>query len=100
MVSDFEAYGEEADGGVGAVVVTATWLLQDDEGYWTGPWNAWCDDQNHCRATVTLTGHGAYVGVYAVLTEGPGEDGDGTTTGAILAGEMPPVPEAPELPAD
>lgn len=53
---------------------------------------------------ITLTGHRAYEGFYAVLSEWPQEDEDDTSTptfeGAILAGEMPPVPEAPEPTAE
>ena len=96
-VVNFEAYGSEADGDVGVVVANNTWLLEGPDGSWSGAWIGWCDEQDHCRATATLTGHGAYEGLYAVLTEQPQEDENGTVTqmfeGAILAGEMPPVPE-------
>ena len=94
---NFDAYGDPAEGDVGAVAVTTMWLLEGPEGSWNGPWIGWCDEQSHCRGTVTLTGYGAYEGLYAVLTEQPQEDASGTVTqmfeGAILAGEIPPVPE-------
>jgi hypothetical protein len=97
-VVNFEAYGSEADGDVGVVVANNTWLLEGQDGSWSGSWTGRCDaDGDHCRAMVILTGHGAYEGFYAVLTEQPQEDASGTVTqmfeGAILAGEMPPVPE-------
>ncbi|HYO18132.1 MAG TPA: hypothetical protein VES02_05640 [Dermatophilaceae bacterium] len=97
-VVNFEAYGSESDGDVGVVVANNTWLLEGQDGSWSGSWTGWCDAEgDHCRAMVTLTGHGAYEGFYAVLTEQPQEDASGTVTqmfeGAILAGEMPPVPE-------
>jgi len=97
MMTNFDAYGDPADGDVGAVAVTTMWLLTDADGSWSGPWTGWCDEQNHCRGMVTLTGRGAYEGLYAILTQQPREAANGTVTdmyeGAILAGEMPPVPE-------
>jgi len=97
MVGNYDAYGYAADGDVGVVVLTNTWLLEDPDGSWTGPWTGWCDEQWLCQGTVTLTGHGAYAGLYAVLTERPQEEADGAVTkvleGAILAGEMTPIPE-------
>jgi hypothetical protein len=100
MVLNFDAYGSEADGDVGARPSSSTWLLEDSDGSWSGPWTGWCDDEEHCRGLVTLTGLGAYEGFYAVLTEQPREDEDGTITqmfeGGIFAGEMPPVPAPPE----
>ena len=97
MVGNYDAYGYQADGDVGVVVLTNTWLLEDPDGSWTGPWVGWCDDQWLCHGTVTLTGHGAYEGFHAVLTERPQEEADGVITkvleGAILAGEMTPIPE-------
>jgi hypothetical protein len=96
-VVNFEAYGSEADGDVGVVVANNTWLLEGPDGSWIGAWFGWCDEQDHCRATATLIGHGAYEGLYAVLTEQPHADENGSITqmfeGAILAGEMPPLPE-------
>ncbi len=99
-VTNFEAYGSEVDGDVGAVVINSMWLLEDSDGTWIGPWTGWCDDQDRCQGMVVLTGHGAYDGFYTVLTERLEEDADGTATkvfeGAILAGEMPPLPAPPE----
>jgi len=96
-VWDFDGYGDETEGEVGVAMVNATWMLEGPDGYWTGPWTGWCDSAIHCRGTATLTGHGAYEGFYAVLTEQPQEDSAGTVTqvleGAILHGQMPPVPE-------
>jgi hypothetical protein len=96
-VANFEAYGNPTEGDVGAVAVASRWLLEDAEGSWSGPWMGWCDEQNHCRGLASLTGHGAYEGFYAVLTEQPQEDENGRIRpvfeGAILAGAMPPVPE-------
>lgn len=98
MVANFEAYGDPRDGDVGAVAITSMWLGGDADGYWSGPWTGWCDAQDRCRGTVTLTGHGAYEGFYTILTERPQEEADGTVTkvfeGAILNGEMPPIPES------
>jgi hypothetical protein len=97
MVGNYDAYGTETDGDVGVVVLTNTWLLEDADGSWTGPWIGWCDEAWLCYGTVTLTGHGAYEGFHAVLTERPQEEADGAVTkvleGAILAGEMTPIPE-------
>jgi hypothetical protein len=98
IVGNFEAYGDPREGDVGAVAVSNMWLVEGPDGYWTGPYAGWCDAQDHCRGTVTLTGHGAYEGFYAVLTEQPQADSNGTLKqtfeGAILAGEMPPIPES------
>ena len=104
VVGNFEAYGEEMGGDVGAVVVNQMWLLEGPDGYWTGPWTGWCDDQDRCRATVTLTGYGAYDGFYAVLTEQPQKDENGKSTqvfeGVILHGDMPPMPDPLEPTAE
>jgi len=97
IVGNFEAYGDPREGDVGAVAVSNMWLVEGPEGYWTGPYTGWCDAQDHCRGTVSLTGHGAYEGFHAILTEQPQADSNGrlkqTFEGAILAGAMPPIPE-------
>jgi hypothetical protein len=102
-VMNFEAYGSEVDGDVGAVVGSSMWLLEGPDGYWSGPWTGWCDEQL-CHGAVVLTGHGAYEGLYAVLTEQPQEDAAGIVKqvyeGAILAGAMPPIPEPLEPAAE
>ena len=102
IVGNFEAYGDPRDGDVGAVAVSNMWLVEGPDGYWTGPYTGWCDAQDHCRGTVALTGHGAYEGFYAILAEQPRAESNGrlkqTFEGAILAGEMPPIPESMEPP--
>jgi hypothetical protein len=100
VVGNAEAYGDPLDGDVGIVALSATWTMEDADGSWVGPWIGWCDEQDLCHGLVTLTGHGAYEGYYVMLTERPGEDAAGKATqefeGAILAGEMPPVPAEPQ----
>lgn len=104
MVANFDAYGSEEDGDVGVRAVINMWLLEDADGYWTGPETSWCDDQDHCRGVLTLTGYGAHEGLYAVLSLQPQENEDGTITqtmeGAIFAGDMPPMPDLLEPPAE
>jgi hypothetical protein len=98
MVWNFGAYDP-----VG-VAVSNMWLLEGPDGYWTGPWIGWADPEEHWHGTVVLTGHGIYEGLYAILTEGPREDEAGTVTqvfeGAILSGEMPPMPDPLEPAAE
>ena len=91
MVWNGEAY-EDA-----GVAINSMWLLEGPEGHWSGPWSGWSDPEGHWHGTVVLTGHGVYEGLYATLTERPHEDAAGMVTqvfeGAILFGEMPPMPE-------
>ena len=84
-------------------VFSGTSLMEGPDGYWTGEFTAYCDDSD-CYGLNTITGHGAYEGLYAVLRafddiEGP-EDGDWVLDGLLFEGEMPPLPEAMEPSTD
>ena len=80
------------------------WLLEDADGYWTGPWTGWCSFEDHCHGVATITGHGAYEGLCAVITERQSRDAsamvDKVLEGGIFRGDMPPVPEPLEPSAE
>jgi hypothetical protein len=81
------------------------WMLEDPEGYWTGPESGFCDAADRCHGTAILTGHGTYDGLFAVLVSGPQLDASGDVLrdsagnirpvfdGAIFFGDAPPMPE-------
>ncbi len=97
LVNNFDAYDQ------GGVFSGAT-LLEGPEGYWTGEFRVFCDADFECNGMNTLTGHGAYEGLSAMIRafddiEGP-EFGDWVFEGLILEGELPPIPEALEPPAE
>ena len=84
--------------------VSGTTLLEGPEGYWTGEFTLFCDADSECNGMNTLTGHGAYEGLFAVMRafddiEGP-EWGDWVYEGLIFEGEMPPMPDPIEASAE
>jgi hypothetical protein len=91
MVQNVDALGREA-------VVTGATLLEGPEGYWTGEFTAYCDPDSDCHGMNTITGHGAYEGLFAVFrgfwADGPGSDW--VFDGVIYEGETLPMPEALE----
>ena len=93
MVQNLDAPGQEA-------VVTGATLLEDPEGYWTGEFTAYCDPDSECHGMNTITGHGAYEGLFAVFrgfyADGPGSDW--VFDGVIYEGETLPIPDALEPP--
>ncbi len=95
MVQNVDAPGQE-------VVVAGATLLEGLEGYWTGEFTAYCDPGSDCHGMNTITGHGAYQGLTAVLrgyyADGPGSDW--VFDGVIYEGETLPMPEALEPTAE
>ena len=85
-------------------VFTRTALLQGPDGYWTGEGSGFCDADGDCFGLTTVTGHDAYDGLFAVFREVPLEDPDARGIvgyeGLIFEGEMPPMPDPVELPAE
>ena len=80
--------------------MTGTTLMEGPEGYWTGEFTLFCDADSGCSGVNTITGHGAYEGLFAVMRafddiEGP-VFGDWVFEGVIFESEMPPMPEALE----
>ena len=88
MVQNLDALGQ------GAVVTGAT-LLEGPEGSWTGEFTAYCDPDSDCHGMNTITGHGAYEGLFAVMhgfyADGPGSDW--VFDGVLYEGETLPIPE-------
>jgi hypothetical protein len=86
------------------VPVTGTLLLEGPEGYWTGEFTAYCDADGGCYGMNTITGHGAYEGLFAIFRGIPPRDTDAEGgvffEGLIFEGEMPPMPEPLEPPAE
>ena len=77
--------------------LTGAVLLQGSDGYWTGSLTGFCDQQETCHVMETLTGHGAYEGLFATILGGDAEAGaQYMYEGMIFEGEMPPMPEALE----
>jgi hypothetical protein len=91
IMQNIDALGQEA-------VVTGATLLEGPEGYWTGEFTAYCDPDSDCHGMNTITGHGAYAGLFAVFrgfwADGPGSDW--VFDGVIYEGEALPMPEALE----
>jgi hypothetical protein len=91
MVQNIDALGQ-------AAVVTGATLLEGPEGSWTGEFTAYCDPDSDCHGMNTITGHGAYAGLFAVFrgswADGPGSDW--VFDGVIYEGEALPMPEALE----
>jgi hypothetical protein len=86
------------------VMVAFTTSLQGPDGYWTGGGSGFCDMDGDCFGLTTVTGHEAYDGLFAVIHEVPLEDPDARGIvgyeGLIFEGEMPPMPDPVELPAE
>ena len=81
--------------------VTGAVLLQGPDGYWTGSLTGFCDPQETCHVMETLTGHGAYEGLFATILGGDAEAGaQYLYEGMIFEGEMPPMPDPLEPSAE
>ena len=84
--------------------MTGTILLEGPDGYWTGEFTTYCDASGDCFGMNSVTGHGAYDGLFAIFRASPG--GDTTVEsasvfeGLIFEGEMPPMPDPIELSAE
>ena len=101
VVTNFDMYDI---GQLREMPYTGTDLLVGEDGYWTGTFTGFCDEQGHCYGMDMLTGHGAYESLFATLLAFPPEDAesdrDTRWEGLIYEGEMPPMPEYPEPPAE
>ena len=81
--------------------VTGAVLLQGPDCYWTGSLTGFCDPQETCHVMETLTGHGAYEGLFATILGGDAEAGaQYLYEGMIFEGEMPPMPDPLEPSAE
>jgi hypothetical protein len=99
VVLNFDMY----DGELREMPYAGTDLLVGEDGYWTGTFTGFCDQQAHCYGMDMLTGHGAYEGLFATLRAFPPEDAANAREtrweGLIYEGEMPPMPDYPEPPS-
>jgi len=73
----------------------STHLLEDPDGHWAGTASGFFDQDGGHHGVEFLTGHGAYEGLFATI----GFTADGAE-GLIFEGEMPPMPDPLEPPAE
>ena len=71
-------------------------------GDWTGRFTGVCDLKDNCWGLSVLTGHGAHAGLSAVIVTMAPEDPTSSAEykGLIFEGEMPPMPDPLEPPAE
>ena len=101
MSFDYHLIYKLPEGPEGVNSIVTSNLLVDEAGSWTGTGRAVESDENDDRYSLyTLTGHGAYEGLYALLRGTPGMDARGPWDrqyeGWILEGQLPPFPDTPE----
>jgi hypothetical protein len=82
-----------------------TYRLEGSEGVWTGTGRALAMEHGHeADWLMVLTGEGAYEGMHALLRGEPGHDANGPWDeryeGWIIEGEVPPLPDPIEPPAE
>ena len=99
MTLGYHSISERTEGlDDGAMTTVTTHLLEDETGRWTGQGRVMFDADERF-SFYTLTGEGAYEGLYALLHGVPDAERDGpwdsVFEGFIFEGELPSFPLAP-----
>ncbi len=98
MTLNYVSVWEQTEGLEGAWTTVTTHLLEDDSGRWTGQGRLVVDAEER-YSFYTLTGEGAYEGLYALLRGAPDPGRpvppDMAYEGYIFEGDVPAFPLAP-----